>query len=221
MTIREVTMEEALLFEKSVHALFKDEPTKLEQDFTKQLVKQMSMLGFWGAKVWVLEVDGKAVSINATRFSKGRSHDAWGKYSSFYLAYTLPSHRYRGYATRLQRAVEEQSGMDRLRSLAGSWGGFRLHYRMGHEFWGIAERGEVLIDTPISSAPFPTGVPKRARKFNTTGTRLSREALIEVLTGERFGRTVPEVEEYLSDYGDGSSHHRTGNSGVGSSAQSA
>lgn len=204
MPAREVTIKEALAFEKAATALFKDEPTENEYKFTKQLVKTISQLDFWGARMWVWEVDGKAVSINATRFSEGPSRDAWGKYSSWYLAYTLPGHRRKGYATNLQIYIEHlarEAGMGRLRSLVGSWGGFRLHYRMGHDFWGLTDRGELVVDSPIDfSKEFPSGVPKRARAVCKTGKRLTKEELVKILQVPRFGRTEEEVREVLRDY---------------------
>jgi hypothetical protein len=151
-------------------------------------------------EIFALEVDGRLVSINVTHQSKRKRADAWGRYINFYCAYTMPGQRYKGYASRLVRWTEEQGRLtdhQRMRSLAMSYAGFRLHYSLGHHFYGLTEKGELVIDTPLADTPFPDGVPRRSRQFNTTGARLTDADLRVILSEGRFKVTEAELEKVL------------------------
>jgi len=123
----------------------------------------------WGVPCLGLKVNDELVSLNVTNFSKRPRKNAWGRYLNCYLAYTRPEDRRKGYATKLMEHIEEQAivqGYSRMKSLAGSYLGVRLHMRMGHQFWGVArfKKGELIVDTPLKAGdPFPEGIPIEAR----------------------------------------------------------
>ncbi len=146
-------------------------------------------------------LEGKAVSFNATYFSRGKKKNAWGRYVNFHLAYTFPEYRFRGYATQLSRYVEEDArrqGYHRLKSLCQSYAGFRLHLALGHGFYGVqaatAHRGKdgagaLVVDAPIVTGhQFPTGTaPIEARCCAEPAHLLSEVEVREVLGGPFYG----------------------------------
>ena len=121
----------------------------------------------WGYPCLGLKVDGEILSINVTSFSKRPRKNAWGRYLNFYIAYTVPAHRHKGYATQLATHIEQigiDGGWDRIKSLAGSYGGVRLHMGMGHHFYGIGKGGALVMDSPLKSGEvWPDTLPIEAR----------------------------------------------------------
>lgn len=117
--------------------------------------------------LWQLATDtGNVVSWNATYLAKGKKADGWGKYANFYLAYTLPEFRKQGLATMLYNHVVENAraaGMFRIKSLVLSKLGYYLHRGLGHKFWGVEIKGELVVDEPLIERAWPDGVPKKAR----------------------------------------------------------
>src|SRR5262249_46218440 len=124
-----------------------------------------------------LEVDGEVVSAQAHYRGKTRQ-GAWGRYLTFHFAYTLFGMRRLGYGGTLLRWVEgwaRREGMDRIKSLIGSYGGFRLHWAPGHEIWGLYagrkadNKGCLEVDSPLEAwkperrEGWPDGVPKKVR----------------------------------------------------------
>ena len=157
----------------------------------------MNLSFHYGGTVRGLVADGHLVSVNTTRYSARKAKDAWGVYAFFFFAYTLPRYRFLGYATELNHLMEEKAreqGYSRMRSLIQSRGGFRLHRRFGHHIWGIAEQGELVVDTPLSNKVFPNTVPKRARAYSDRPTPLTDEELLPLLTDPR-GPFVYSEEE--------------------------
>jgi GNAT superfamily N-acetyltransferase len=171
----------------------------------KEMLPVFPVYPFRGARVWaVLNSDQLAVSIHMTRFSSPKSREgAWGRYCNFNLAYTLATHRRRGYATELLRHVEalaRAEGVSRMKSLVKSWGGFRLHWRAGHQFWGLTEDGELQIDTPLDpNQPFPNTVPRLARAAVENPHLMEPGELFDVITNPKglFRADPAEAKEVL------------------------
>lgn len=157
----------------------------------------MNLSFHYGGTVRGLVADGKLVSVNTTRYSARKSKDAWGVYAFFFFAYTLPRYRFLGYATELNHLMEEKAreqGYSRMRSLIQSRGGFRLHRRFKHHMWGIAEQGELVVDTPLSDKVFPHTVPKRARAYTDRPTPLTDDELLPLLIDPRGPFVYTEAE---------------------------
>ncbi|CAB4189931.1 NAT_SF domain containing protein [uncultured Caudovirales phage] len=146
----------------------------------------------WGIRCMGLKLDGKLVSINVTNFSKRPRKNAWGRYLNFYLAYTLPHLRRQGLATNLLEFIEAsaiEQGYSRMKSLAGSWGGVRLHMSKGHHFYGVGKGGALIVDTPLASGmPFPEGIPIEARNACTAPELMTRESILHALSQKPFLR---------------------------------
>ena len=160
----------------------------------------------WNVPCIGLMVDGELVSVNVTNFSKSKRKNAWGRYLNFYLAYTVPEHRHKGYASLLVEEIERRAiegGWNRMKSLAGSYAGVRLHMHFGHQFWGIGKKnGELVVDTPLRSGDeWPEGVPIEARNATDNPTRMTAIQIFEALqTGKRFaGAELPNeaMLEYM------------------------
>lgn len=156
----------------------------------------------WGVPCLGLLLNGELVSVNVTNFSKRARKNAWGRYLNFYLAYTVPEHRLKGYASRLVEHVEKtaiEGGWNRMKSLAGSYGGMRLHMHFGHQFWGIAKKGEFIVDTPLRGGDeWPDGVPIEARNAGVVPHRMDLEEMAEELHAPRFGVQLPS--EAMANY---------------------
>lgn len=169
------------------------------------LVESGITVGLYGAPVIGLMVDNELVSVNVTAFGKGKRKNAWGRYLNCYLAYTAPQHRYKGYASILLAELEcrgIEGGWNRIRSLAGSYAGVRLHLRFGHQFWGIAKKGELIVDSPLRSGDkWPDGIPERARTAGPEPRRFDLEDIASALKMyPRFGLVdLPSeaMEQYI------------------------
>jgi GNAT superfamily N-acetyltransferase len=162
----------------------------------------------WGTPCIGLMVDYELLSVNVTSIHK-KPKNAWGRYINVYLAYTVPAHRYKGYASTLVEHLEKEAlaeGCTRMKSLAGSWAGVRLHMHFGHHFYGVAKNGELVVDTPlISGLTFPDGIPVDVRNRTVGEARLqTRDDLIEILTtSERFKDSMagrPAAERAVDRY---------------------
>jgi GNAT superfamily N-acetyltransferase len=160
---------------------------KAEAQWERTFVSQAGIYEYWGSRNWVRadyqpNTWGQPRSIHIARFTRGRSHDAWGRYITFHLGYTLPGHRFLGHGLALVKHVEQvaaDEGYDRIRSTIQSWGGLRLHLAAGHRFWGKNEKNELVVDSALLGRDdlFPYGIPKRARKYSTY--EMSTAELIE------------------------------------------
>lgn len=150
----------------------------------------------WDVPCIGLMVDNELVSVNVTNFSKSKRKNAWGRYLNFYLAYTIPEHRYKGYASLLVAEIEKRAiegGWNRMKSLAGSYAGVRLHMHFGHQFWGIAKKGELIVDTPLQAGDeWPEGVPIEARNAGAEPKRMDAEAIRQALLQPRFGVSIED-----------------------------
>ena len=144
---------------------------------------------FWGATLFGFYRWDKLVSVNATRFGKGKKKNAWGKYTNFYLAYTPPEFRRQGHAKILQMAIEGlalEQGYARVKSLTQSYLGLRLHMSLGHWFWGVNERNEIGVDTPLDTVKdFPAGVPIEMRGL-VNPHLLNRDDLLQIVAKPPF-----------------------------------
>lgn len=170
----------------------------------KMLTESRSVVMHWGVPVHGLFLDGELISVNVTNFSKRPRKNAWGRYLNFYLAYTAPAHRLKGYATMLASHLEAKAlelGYSRMKSLAGSYAGVRLHMRMGHQFWGIGKKGELVVDTPLAPGmAFPEGIPIEARNASLEPQSMNVSDIVLALMNPRFdgGRLPPEVQDYYA-----------------------
>jgi hypothetical protein len=169
----EYTMTSREDLQKVVKAMTGDDP--LEKRLLNSL--GLGVMLFRGTPVWVGSVDGKPVTLNATHFGK-RKKNTWEPYANWYVAYTRPDARRLGHAREMALFVRDlavKDGCVRLKALAGSLAGFGLHASLGDQFWGLTEKDEVIVDTPIVSAeelvargrqPFPTDqTPASARQW--------------------------------------------------------
>lgn len=157
------------------------------------VLKESEMLHFRTYYPWVLfDSDGRPLSINHTAFGK-RKKNSWEPYANFYLAFTRPSARQRGHASVLARYVEADAlarGCVRLKALAGTTPGLRLHLHLAHECWAITDQREVVVDTPLPLLPsdrpaeWEGGRPPNARKWNERTTPYTREELLTALGPE-------------------------------------
>jgi hypothetical protein len=139
---------------------------------------EVRMMLFRGTSFWVLmDRDAMPVSLNATHFGK-RKKNVWEPYANWYTAFTRPESRRMGYAKGLGWHVRREAveaGCVRLRSLAGTYLGYRLHRSFGDQFWGITDKDELVVDTPLVTdevlaargrEPFPSRTtPMGARKW--------------------------------------------------------
>lgn len=203
--IASVTKEEAKAFgilakkDLSEHPL---QGTILEAKRNKEMVNEIDLDLFRGGTPFLLFENSQPVSLHITRMSSRKRKDAWGRYCNFYLAYTLPSHRYKGYASALCTFVQDQlqaEGYDRMKSLIGSWGGFRLHLSLGHTLWGLAPNGCIVVDFPLRKGIFPSSTPRLIRSYGLS-EEWSVDSLITALTDQNgfFARTKEEVLETFS-----------------------
>jgi hypothetical protein len=125
--------------------------TGLKNRSERDLLNTMRTSKFYGCRVFAYVIEGQAQSFSAIKYQSSPRKNAWGRYLNWYYAYTIPHCRQVGLATELQRWVEETSLGDyqRLKSLAGSWLGYKLHRSLRHHVWGLTEKDELLIDTPL------------------------------------------------------------------------
>jgi GNAT superfamily N-acetyltransferase len=179
----------------------------LDDKISRQMLSESKIVvSLYGAPIIGFEVDGELVSINITSFAKSKRKNAWGRYVNFYLAYTVPDHRYKGYASQLVSHIERialEQGYNRMKSLAGSYAGVRLHMHFGHQFWGIAtKRGELIVDTPLRSGDeWPDGVPEKARTAGSDLHLMGVEEIASALLAPRFSVNFqPMPEKTMADY---------------------
>lgn len=168
------------------------------------MIDEVALDLYRGGTPYLRVLDGNPISLNITRLSNRKRRDAWGRYSNFYLAYTLPEYRKQGHATALCRWIQEtlaSEGYDRMKSLAGSWAGFRLHLALGDIFWGKAENGCLVVDSPLHSGSFPSTIPRLIRTYSLDGS-YTRENLIEDLCDPNghFLQNRNLVEEVLTHH---------------------
>jgi hypothetical protein len=113
------------------------------------------------------KLDGHYVSFASVRFSARPRKNAWGRYVDWHVVYTPVDLRRKHYATQLWLAIKERAiseGYDRVKSVAKGKLGYYLHRSLGHQFWGWDKGGRgLVVDSPLTNAEFPTGVPIEAR----------------------------------------------------------
>ncbi len=107
---------------------------------------------FRGATLFVgHEPDGTPLTYNVTRLGK-KKKNVWEPYANWYIAYTPVAVRRRGYARGLAEMVKDMAiahGCVRLKALAGTRLGLLLHIGLGDELWGVTDKDEVVVDTPL------------------------------------------------------------------------
>lgn len=95
--------------------------------------------------------EGLPVSVHVSKIGK-RHKNIWEPYLNWYIAYTTPHMRRKGYAKslyELMEAMAENEGCRRVKSLAGSEGGAMLHHSLGHQMWGVTAKYEIIVDSPL------------------------------------------------------------------------
>lgn len=190
-----VTPEEFTAFDKEHNSALLDD--KMSRSM---LSGSRTAVMAWGTPCIGLMIDNELQSINVTSIHK-KAKNAWGRYINVYLAYTVPVYRYKGYASILIRHLEEQAlaeGCKRMKSLAGSWAGVRLHMHFGHHFYGVAKQGEIVVDTPLAPGlEFPEGIPVDVRNRAENPHILTRAELRQILTtSERFKDAVAQEKDF-------------------------
>lgn len=151
-----------------------------------------------------LEVDGQIVSTHIVTPSK-KSHGKGGRKLTSNFAYTICGLRQLSYASTLLRWIETwayNQGMKRLKTRIGSYLGFRLHWSIGHDIWGVEKEGEEAGYLVVNS---PLEVWKRGEEeekdealipdLGRTGrSKMTREELFEVLTDPNGKFHAPKEE---------------------------
>ena len=110
---------------------------------------------FRGAVLTVLHDEEQPLSFNVTHFGKRRKN-VWEPYANWYIAYTVEWARRRGHARTLAEIAKAEAvarGCRRLKALAGTRLGVLLHDALGDQFWGVTDRAEVVVDTPLVQLP--------------------------------------------------------------------
>jgi len=150
--------------------------------------------------VWgLIDPDGTVRSVAVLAVGT-RKKNAWGPYANWYAAHTLPAHRYQGRATRLNRMLLDDArakGCVRVKSLIQSYAGVRLHWRLGHDFWGVTEKGYIQVDSPLDrSSAWPSTTPEQARSVTDRVQPLTPTELAAVLVAGGFA-TGPQELSFL------------------------
>lgn len=173
----------------------------------RNFVGNMFVAVLWQAEINVIESNDEMLSMNISHPGKKR-RCGWGKYVNVYYAYTKYEERRKGYATTLQRFLEgkwRNDGLDRLKSLVCSYGGFRFHRNLGHTFWGLSDKYELIVDAPIMNwdnnkcrKDFPNeGIPRHARvAVEKLTTPMTNMQLVSYLNDERcpYFYSIPQGE---------------------------
>lgn len=200
--IRVATKEEAKAFGKLAKVDLKlnsSQLTPLEAERSRFVANEVDLYLYREGTPFLFLKDSEPVSLNITRLSSRKRRDAWGRYSNFNIAYTLLNHRYKGYATALCTFIEQSlasQGYERMKSLIGSWGGYRLHTGLNHMMWGLGPNGCIAVDFPLRKGLFPPGIPRLSRSYGISET-LTKDILLTILTDPNglFARTEDEVLE--------------------------
>lgn len=152
---------------------------------------EVRMMLFRGTPFWLGYVEDLPVTLNATKFGT-RKKNIWEPYANWYIAYTRPACRRRGYARELATHVRNlavEHGCVRLKALAGSRLGYQLHRGMGDQFWAMTPRNELVVDTPlVTTLTFPNDkTPASARQYTErTSPLLDYEVASLLKYGLRF-----------------------------------
>jgi GNAT superfamily N-acetyltransferase len=139
------------------------EPARIAEGRRHPVVAELDMTLFRGARCWAVYEGETITHIHASKFGK-RKKNKWEPYWNWYIAYTHPDYRRQGLAKEVSVQVQEmavEAGCVRLKSLAGTFGGLRLHMSRGDQLWGYDERGEVVVDTPLVDGDW-SGTPPNA-----------------------------------------------------------
>lgn len=141
------------------------------------VLSELSMTMFRGAQCWVVYQGDDIVHIHASKFGK-RKKNKWEPYWNWYIAYTRPDLRRQGYAKKVSErihAMAVEAGCVRMKSLAGTLGGLRLHMSRGDELWDLRPSGEVVVDTPLIEGDW-RGIPPNA----TVERRMTQRAALAI-----------------------------------------
>lgn len=165
---------------------------------------------FYGCRITgILTETGEVASVNLTRYQRKPAKNAWGKYINWMYTFTLPALRRRRYAYDLQAELEQGAvvaGYKRVRSLSISWKCAMMHRRLGHEFWGKNDRGELVIESPLcmfAGRPlwsFPATTPYNARgpRIAATAAPMTDGELAQELRGGIYNAPPEEVSRWLA-----------------------
>lgn len=197
----QVSSEEALQFGKLARDDLKLHPPEgYYRD--RQVISEVSLDLYRGGTPYLLYVDKLPVSLNITRLSSKKRISAWGRYVNCNLTYTLTEHRFRGYSSGLYLHLQKRfadMGYERLKSLIGSWPGFRLHINLNHVIWGQEELGHFVVDTPLTTKSPPTGIPPQIRSYHLSDDWTEQKMLEGLSNPKGFFRcSDSDIREALS-----------------------
>lgn len=145
------------------------------------VLREVSTLVWRGAELSVLVEGETPLSYNVTYYGK-RKKNIWEPYANWYTAYTVLANRRQGLAKRLAEASRKEAvrrGCRRIKSLAGTMLGVRLHESFGDLFWGIKDTLEVVVDSPL--------VPMKEYALKRPPTSLA-----EIMTAEEVIRQLAD-----------------------------
>lgn len=91
-----------------------------------------------------------------------RSVGKWGVYFRLDYVHVQPARRGAGLGKALVVAAKAQAaqrGAGRIRVLVGSRSGFELQRALGHTFWGLDKKGQLIVDHPLALEHAIDGTP--------------------------------------------------------------
>ena len=151
-------------FAIAVQSLMKRCPTIRGTQFLTRMSQDTKYSETEGRPVFIgllCDEIGHPLSVAVAK-AQNRKRGVWGRYATLTYAYTDWASRRQGLAQQLCRAVLDETGADRIKSLAASRQGLELHRSLGHQFWGLNEEGKVIVDSPLAAADLE-GVPPQVR----------------------------------------------------------
>lgn len=116
-----------------------------------KVLKDWDLNMFRKIPCWVLFVENVPVSINFTSFGKTK-RKGQGPWANWYMSFTNKSHRGLGYDKILTNYILDRAvaqGCTRMKAKAGTMSGLQQHFNRQDQLWGITEKYEVIVDTPI------------------------------------------------------------------------
>lgn len=166
------------------------------------LAAQLRLYEFYGATPWlVTDEGGTAVGLHVARPASGRRKNAWGLYVNHYLAFVRPEVRRMGYGAGAEAELQHRwsATHDRLKTLCQSRLGVYYHESLADQVWGVNEKGELVIDSPLDpNRQWPEGVPMKARSEADEGRTapLTPAELMPIVTDPagRFRMDEAEAE---------------------------
>lgn len=162
---------------------------------------QLALYTYWGAVTDGAFVDGELVGVNVYWIQK-REWPVWGRYVKHYVVYVAPENRRAGIAEAMVRHGTERAyevGCVRFTTRTQSYYGTVFFHAMGHQFWGRAKNGELIVDTPLDDRLYPDVVPEPLYKNKGAVLyRMTRLDIAGALLTPPFRASKERVEKWLS-----------------------